>query len=69
VEQFKIVGVFVPGGWCGDLLNGIVADFQTISSKPEILNRLRFAMRHRAEACIEAGGGHTEHLLQGSVKS
>jgi hypothetical protein len=51
------------------LRNRTVADFQTIRNMPGIWHRLRVAMRHRAEPCIQAGGGHMEHLLQGSVKS
>jgi hypothetical protein len=39
------------------LRNRIVAGFQTIRNMPEILDRLRVAMRRRAEACIRAGGG------------
>jgi hypothetical protein len=45
------------------LRNRIVAGFQTIRNMPGIWDRLRVAMRRRAEACIQAGGGHVEHLL------
>jgi hypothetical protein len=30
---------------------------------PGICDHLRMSMRRRAEACIQAGGGHMEHLL------
>jgi hypothetical protein len=45
------------------LRNRTVAGFQTIRNMPGIWNRLRVAMRSRAEACIQAGLGHMEHLL------
>jgi hypothetical protein len=34
---------------------------------PVIWDLLRVAMRRRAEACIQAGGGLVERLLQGNV--
>jgi hypothetical protein len=45
------------------LRNRIVAGFQTTRNMPGIWDRLRMAMRRRAEACIQAAGGHMEHLL------
>jgi hypothetical protein len=36
---------------------------------PGIWDPLQVAMRCQAEACIQAGGGHMEHLLKGNVKS
>jgi hypothetical protein len=44
------------------LRNRIVAGFATIRNMSGIWDRLRVAMRHRAETCIQAGGGHMEHL-------
>jgi hypothetical protein len=44
------------------LRNRIVAGFQTIRNMSGIWDRRRVAMRRRAEACIQAGGGHMEHL-------
>jgi hypothetical protein len=44
------------------LRNRILAGFQTIRNMPGIWDRLRVAMRRRAEACIQAAGGHMEHL-------
>jgi hypothetical protein len=38
------------------LRNRILAGFQTIRNMPGIWDRLRVAMRRRAEACIQAGG-------------
>ncbi|KAJ4451228.1 hypothetical protein ANN_02688 [Periplaneta americana] len=45
------------------LRNRIVADCEEIRNTPGIWDRVRRAMRHRYEACIQAGGGHFEHLL------
>jgi hypothetical protein len=47
--------------------NRTVAVFQTIQNMPEIWDRLRVAMRRRAEPCIQAGDAHMEHLLQCNV--
>jgi hypothetical protein len=44
------------------LWNRIVVGFQTIHNMPEIWD-LQVAMRRRVKACIQAGGGHMEHLL------
>jgi hypothetical protein len=51
------------------LRNRILAGFQTIRNMPGIWDRLRLAMRRRAEACVQAGGGHVEHLLFSNAKS
>jgi hypothetical protein len=40
------------------LRNRTVADFQKIRDTPGIWDRLLVAMRRRAEACVQAGGGH-----------
>ncbi|KAJ4449411.1 hypothetical protein ANN_00810 [Periplaneta americana] len=45
------------------LRNRIVAGCEEIRNTPGIWDRVRRAMRHRCEACIQAGGGHFEHLL------
>jgi hypothetical protein len=52
-----------PVGDVGILRYRIVAGSQTICKMPGIWDCLRVAMRHGAEACIQAGGGHVEHLL------
>jgi hypothetical protein len=44
------------------LRNRIVAGSQTIRNMPGIWGRLRVAMRHLAESCIQAGGGHIKHV-------
>jgi hypothetical protein len=36
---------------------------QTLRNIPGMWDRLRVAIRRRAEACIQAGGGHMEHLM------
>jgi hypothetical protein len=62
----------VYSAWVDDvetLRTRIVAGFQTISNMLGIWDCLRVAMRCQVEVCIEAGGGHLEHLLQGNVKS
>jgi hypothetical protein len=45
------------------LCSRIVAGFRTIRDMPWIRDCLLVAMRCQAEACIQAGDGHTEHLL------
>jgi hypothetical protein len=45
------------------LRNPIVAEFQTTRNMTGIWDRVRLAVRRRAEACVQAGGGHMEHLL------
>jgi hypothetical protein len=45
------------------LRNRNVAGFQTIRNMPGICTRLQGALSRRAEACVQAGGGHMEHLL------
>jgi hypothetical protein len=40
--------------------NRIMAGFQTLLNMSLIWDRLRAAMRPRAEACIETRGGHTD---------
>jgi hypothetical protein len=37
--------------------------FRQYTKLPGIWDRLQVAMRRRAEACIQAGGRHMEHLL------
>jgi hypothetical protein len=59
VGLFKNVGVFVSSGWCGNSPKSNCGIF----SVPGIWDRLLMAVRHRAKACIRAGGGHMEHLL------
>jgi hypothetical protein len=44
------------------LRNRIMAGFQSISNMPGVWDHLRVVMRRQAEACIQAGGGHMEHL-------
>jgi hypothetical protein len=61
VGPFKILGVFVSSGWCGNLLKSNCAGFQIICNMPGIWGRLWMAMRRQAEA--QAEGGHVEHLL------
>jgi hypothetical protein len=43
--------------------NRIVADFQTIRNTPGFWGLLQMAMRNQVEVCIQAVGGHMEHLL------
>jgi hypothetical protein len=38
-------------------------DCRQYANTPGIWDRLQVSMRRRAEACIQAGGGHMEHLL------
>ncbi|KAJ4428626.1 hypothetical protein ANN_24671 [Periplaneta americana] len=45
------------------LRNRIVACSEDIRNTPGVWDRVRRSMRHRCEVCIEAGGGHFEHLL------
>ncbi|KAJ4439818.1 hypothetical protein ANN_07946 [Periplaneta americana] len=45
------------------LRNRIVACSEDIRNTPGVWDRVRRAMRHRCEVCIQAGGGHFEHLL------
>ncbi|KAJ4426739.1 hypothetical protein ANN_26538 [Periplaneta americana] len=40
------------------LRNRIVAGCEEIRNTPGIWDRVRRAMRHRCEACIQSGGGH-----------
>jgi hypothetical protein len=47
----------------GTLQNRITVGFQTIHNMPEIQNSLQVAIRHQAEAFIQAGGGNMEYLL------
>lgn len=46
-----------------DLRNRIVAGCETIRNSPGIFHRIRNSMRRRVDACIEAEGGHFQHLL------
>jgi hypothetical protein len=41
----------------------IVDACQTIRTTPGILELVRNSMRRRAEACIQAGGGHFKHFM------
>ncbi|KAJ4433473.1 hypothetical protein ANN_15776 [Periplaneta americana] len=43
--------------------NRIVACSEDIRNTPGVWDRVRRSMRHRCEVCIQAGGGHFEHLL------
>ncbi|KAJ4440951.1 hypothetical protein ANN_10800 [Periplaneta americana] len=45
------------------LRNRIVACSKDIHNTPGVWDRVRRSMRHRCEVCIQAGGGHFEHLL------
>ncbi|KAJ4439392.1 hypothetical protein ANN_07514 [Periplaneta americana] len=45
------------------LRNRIVACSEDIRNTPGDWDRVRRSMRHRCEVCIQAGGGHVEHLL------
>ncbi|KAJ4445382.1 hypothetical protein ANN_07187 [Periplaneta americana] len=45
------------------LRNRIVACSEDICNTPGVWDRVRRSMRHRCEVCIQAGGGHFEHLL------
>ncbi|KAJ4448851.1 hypothetical protein ANN_00242 [Periplaneta americana] len=45
------------------LRNRIVACCEDIRNTPGVWDRVRRSMRHRCEVCIQAGGGHFEHLL------
>ncbi|KAJ4448405.1 hypothetical protein ANN_10421, partial [Periplaneta americana] len=45
------------------LRNRIVACSEDIRNTPGVWDRFRRSMRHRCEVCIQAGGGHFEHLL------
>jgi hypothetical protein len=45
------------------LRNRTVTDFQTIRNMRGIWDRLQMAIRHEAEARIQAGGAHMVHLL------
>jgi hypothetical protein len=63
VGPFKFVGVFISSRYVKILGNRIVTGFHSISNMQEIWNRLQVAMRRQAEAYIQAGGGHMEHLL------
>ncbi|KAJ4450877.1 hypothetical protein ANN_02309 [Periplaneta americana] len=51
----------VPG--LESLRNRIVACSEDIRNTPGVWDRVRRSMRHRCEVCIQAGGGHFEHLL------
>jgi hypothetical protein len=53
----------------GSLRNWILSRFQTIRGMPGLWYRLRLAQRRPTEACIQAGGGHMEHLPWRTVKS
>jgi hypothetical protein len=44
-------------------VDDVETGLQATCYMPDIWDRLRVAMRHRAEACTQAGGGHKEHLL------
>ncbi|KAJ4428366.1 hypothetical protein ANN_24385 [Periplaneta americana] len=45
------------------LRNRIVACSEDIRNTPGVWDRVRRSMRHRCEVCIQARGGHFEHLL------
>ncbi|KAJ4428367.1 hypothetical protein ANN_24386 [Periplaneta americana] len=45
------------------LRNRIVVCSEDIRNTPGVWDRVRRSMRHRCEVCIQAGGGHFEHLL------
>ncbi|KAJ4438562.1 hypothetical protein ANN_14509 [Periplaneta americana] len=45
------------------LRNRIVAGCEEICNTPGIWDLVYRVMRHRCEVCIQAGGGHFEHLL------
>lgn len=46
-----------------ELRNRIIDGCETIRNTPGIFERVRNSMRRRAEACIEARGGHFQHFL------
>ncbi|KAJ4439355.1 hypothetical protein ANN_07477 [Periplaneta americana] len=46
------------------LRNRIVACSEDIRNTPGVWDHVRRSMRHRCEVCIQAGGGHFEHLLR-----
>ncbi|KAJ4449682.1 hypothetical protein ANN_01086 [Periplaneta americana] len=46
------------------LRNRIVACSEYIRNTLGVWDRVRRSMRHRCEVCIQAGGGHFEHLLK-----
>lgn len=46
-----------------DLQNRIIEGCNVIRNNPGIFERIRQSIRHRADACILAGGGHFENLL------
>jgi hypothetical protein len=62
LTRFKYTGFLLPVDDAESLRNQIMAGFQTGRNMPGIWDRLQMAMRHQAEARIEAGGGHMEHL-------
>ncbi|KAJ4450783.1 hypothetical protein ANN_02213 [Periplaneta americana] len=45
------------------LRNRIVECSEDIRNTPGVWDRVRRSMRHRCEVCIQARGGHIEHLL------
>jgi hypothetical protein len=64
VESIRIIGVCKsPVDHVGTPRNRIVAGLQTTRDMSGIGDPLQVAMRRRAEACIQAAGGHMEHLL------
>jgi hypothetical protein len=68
-SHLKLLVYLSPVEDAETLQNRTVACFQAIHSMQRIWDRLLVAMRRRAEACIQAGDGQIEHLLQGHVKS
>lgn len=46
-----------------ELRNRIIDSCRTIQNTPGIFQRVRESMRRRLDACIQAGGGHFQHLL------
>ncbi|KAJ4435156.1 hypothetical protein ANN_23732 [Periplaneta americana] len=51
------------------LRNRIVACSKDIRNTPGVWDRVRRSMRHRCEVCIQAGGGHFEHLLKNDAET
>jgi hypothetical protein len=62
-DHLKMLVYSSPVDDVESLQNRTVASFQTIRNMPGIWNHLQVAVRCAAEACIQAGGEHTEHLL------
>jgi hypothetical protein len=62
VGPFKIVGAS-PVNHAETPRNQIMTGFQTMRNMPRIWDNLQVAISLRAEAYIQVGGAHKEHLL------